>query len=320
MTNTTTDQTLTQWAHSASAPSAEGALPPTSLIICSRNRPQLLLESVESVLQGDETPTEILIMDQSDTPHSLLANLTTARECAIRYQRTSSIGECPARNEGIGLARYDLLVFTDDDVIVPAAWFGTLVRALLKAGRRSVVTGRVLPSQPDTAGGFAPTVKLDTNPAVYAGRPGEDVLFPMNMAFYRTASDEVGGFDVRFGAGGPFRGAEDNDMGFRFLEAGYRIVYAPEAMLYHRAWRTIGDYLPLRWSYGYCQGAFYAKHLSLKDPYMLQRMKSDIGRHTFRLIRYLGRRSRRQTFADALYVLGVMYGATKWLVTQRKTP
>src|SRR5579859_8077465 len=54
---------------------APGDLPPTTLIICSRNRPQLLQEAVESVLRGREVPTELLIIDQSQAAHPALANL-----------------------------------------------------------------------------------------------------------------------------------------------------------------------------------------------------------------------------------------------------
>lgn len=304
------------------APSTNAApiapLPPATLIICSRNRPQLLWESVESVLQGDEVPSELIVMDQSNEAHPILSTLTQERGCQIRYERTKTLGECPAKNIAIQLADHDILVFTDDDVIVLPNWYGTLVRALVDGGEHSVVTGQVRPGEAQTPDGFAPTIMLDEAPAVYEGRPGEDVLFPMNMAMYRLAFETVGLFDERLGAGGPFPGAEDNDFGMRLLEAGFRIVYVPQASLYHRAWRTAEDYLPLRWSYGFGQGAFYAKHLGFKDRYMLRRMWADVWRHAYRFVRYPLVRSRRQTAADGLYVLGVLYGAAKWLITQRK--
>lgn len=292
-------------------------LPGTSLIICSRNRPQLLLESGESILHGDEVPDELLIMDQSDAPHPTLSTWTHVRTCTIRYHRMTIIGECPAKNTGIVRAQHDVLVFADDDILAAPTWFGALVRALLLAGPRAVVTGRVLPTEEGIPGGFVPVTNENPNAAVYQGRVGQDVLYPMNMAMYRATITEIGHFDERLGAGGPFRGGEDNDYGYRLLEAGYRIHYVPDAVLYHRAWRTARDYLPLRWAYGYCQGAFYAKHLSLTDRYILNRMRTDIARHVSRLIRYIFRRSRRQTCADAVYVLGMLYGATKWLITQR---
>jgi GT2 family glycosyltransferase len=180
-----------------------------------------------------------------------------------------------------------------------------------------VVTGQVFPTEPTTPGGFAPTKKVDPLPAIYEGRVGEDVLFPMNMAMYRSAIEAVGDFDERFGAGGPFYGAEDNDLGYRLLEAGYRIHYIPEAGLYHRAWRGAQEYVRTRWIYGYCQGAFYAKYLSLRDRYMLRRMGRDLFRHAKRLPRRVLRLEQQWLYRDSAFILGLLMGAFKWLVTQR---
>jgi GT2 family glycosyltransferase len=66
---------------------------------------------------------------------------------------------------------------------------------------------------------------------------GKDVLWGNNIAIQRSAIVKVGAFDERFGAGSNFPSSEDNDLGFRLLEAGYRIIYMPKATLYHRAWR-----------------------------------------------------------------------------------
>src|SRR5437867_5656517 len=92
------------------------SLPATSLIIPSRNRPEFLLAAVESVLQGDEVPTELIIIDQSTAQNPTLATLTTHRTCDIRYLWTQSVGLSRANNEGIAAARHDLVVFTHDDV------------------------------------------------------------------------------------------------------------------------------------------------------------------------------------------------------------
>jgi GT2 family glycosyltransferase len=300
------------------ASSSPASLPASSLIIPSRNRPELLLAAVRSILQGDDIPTELIIIDQSDAPSTALATLTTDRACKIRYLWTKSVGASRARNAGIAAAQHDILVFTDDDVTVTSTWFGALIRALLCAGPRAVVTGRVLAAMAQTPGGFAPSTKADENHVVYVGRIGEDVLFSNNAAMFRSAIKEVGDFDVRLGPGGPFSTAEDNDLGFRLLEAGYRINYVPEAVLYHRPWRNERDYLPLRWSYGYGQGAYFAKHLSLRDRYMLWRMVRHIKNHLLGFVRRVWGQ-RHLACGDAVYVFAVLCGAAKWLLTQRRT-
>ena len=291
-------------------------LPESSLIIPSRNRPELLLSTVKSILQGAEVPTELIVIDQSSAPHPTLASIATNRACEIRYLWTKSIGVSRARNMGIGAARYNILAFTDDDVNVTSTWYGALIGALISAGPRAVISGRVLPGIVQRPGGFVPSTKTDEKRAVYAGRIGEDVLYTNNAAMFRSAVEEVGSFDVRLGAGSIFSNAEDNDLGFRLLEAGYHIFYVPEAVLYHCAWRDEKDYLPLRWSYGRGQGAYYAKHLSLRDQYMLRRMLRHVKNHCIGCLRRV-RRQRLLAYGDGIYLLGLFSGVAQWLVTQR---
>jgi GT2 family glycosyltransferase len=228
------------------------------------------------------------------------------------------VGVGRARNAAINAAQHDILVLTDDDMIVPPTWFGSLIQALLEAGPRSVVTGRVLPTKAETSGGFAPSTRVDMDPAIYEGRIGKDVLFTNNMAMYRSAVNEIGSFDERLGTGARFPAAYDNDFGFRLLEAGYRILYIPEAAAYHRAWRSRRDYFRLCWTYGRGQGGFYAKHVSLRDRYMLRRMVRSILDHLLRFPLRLWR-DRRVACGDAIYILGLLSGAGEWLLTQRKT-
>src|SRR5205807_8896420 len=131
------------------------------------------------------------------------------------------VGVSHARNLGMAVAAHDVLVFADDDVLATHEWFGTLVDGLIETGTRSVVTGQVRATEPTRSGNFAPSTKVEQSRAVYVGRVGRDVLFS-NMAMHRCVYEEIGNFDERLGPGSAYPGAEDNDLGFRMLEAGYR--------------------------------------------------------------------------------------------------
>ena len=135
------------------------------------------------------------------------------------------------------------------------------------------------------------------------------------MAAHRSAFETVGGFDERLGAGGDFPAADDNDFGFRLLEAGYRIVYAPQAVVYHRAWRGKEEYMPMRWKYGRGKGGFYTKYISLKDPHILKRMIWDIVQRILVFPHRLCREPRRAC-GDLVYILGILSGAIQWKLTQ----
>lgn len=306
----------TDRARSGDDPSTVAGRTSVSLVICSRNRPTLLAETVASILAGSARPDEIVIIDQSQDRSQDLSGLSVA-DCTIRHTHTSSVGLSRARNEGVAVARHNLLVFTDDDVQVDPAWFMVLVNAALDEGERVVVTGQVLPSHADRTGGFVPSIKVDPNPAVFSGRPGEDVIYPHNLALYRSAIDAAGPFDTRLGAGGRFPAAEDNDFCHRLLESGFAIRYLPEAIVHHRAWRTDRDYLPLRWAYGRGQGAYYAKYLNLRDRYMLHRLSKESLERAKRVARRW--RTPVGALGEAVYLTGLLTAAAEWLLTRQHT-
>lgn len=284
--------------------------PPASVILASRNRPQMLSDTVASILAGATLPAELIVVDQSDRPLPRPFP-QRAGACEVRYLWSESRGLSRANNLGARTARHELLVFTHDDVLVAPDWLERLLAAAEREGPRTVVTGRVLPAEPESPGGFAPSTNCSTLPAAWEGRIGRDVLWPMNMALHRSALAAVGGFDERLGPGTPYPAAEDNDLCHRLLSAGYRIAFDPGAVLYHRAWRKRDEMAALRYDYGRGQGAFYAKHLDLRDRYMLRRLAGDVlgrlARLPARAVR--GGRRRRDEIA---YIRGVLSALWEW--------
>jgi GT2 family glycosyltransferase len=291
-----------------------------SVVISSRERHALLMDAVAALLAGDEVADEIVVVDQSERAHPSLPDLRTDRGCRIRYIHTLRRGLSRGRNEGIAASTGDILAFIDDDVLVSRAWLGKIVGALRAAGSRAVVTGRVLAGEAEQQGGFAPsatTLEQRREQRIeYRGRVGQDVLFPNSMAMWRTAFEEVGLFDERLGAGAHFPSSEDNDWGYRVLEAGYTIVYEPDVIAHHRAWRSPAAWVPLRWSYGRGQGAYFAKWMSLRDSYMTRRLWHDTVRHARRAKQEL-LQDRSKAAGDAVYAVAVVIGALEWLLIHR---
>jgi GT2 family glycosyltransferase len=274
---------------------------------------------VESVLAGTRVPAEIVVIDQSDTMNGLLAELPFPNGCELRHIRTGSHGLGHARNNAVEAARYDIIVFLDDDMYVRRDWFERIVSALTSAGRSSAVTGQVLAAQPEFQfeGAFAPSLISDARPCIYSGRVPKDVLFVGNMAAWKDVLSTTGLFDEELGPGTRFPSAEDNDFGFRLLEAGYSIRYVPDAVVYHRCWRSRDEYFSLRWSYGVGQGAFYIKHAQIRHPHMLTRMSRDVARRVVRLP-WLCVRNRHAARGEATFVVGMLTGAVQWLWTRKR--
>lgn len=287
-------------------------LPPSSLIICSRNRPDLLWDTVCSLFSGSHLPAELIIVDQSEKPHPELDHINSKNGCSIRYLHSQSKGASRARNEGLRAAVHDILVCIDDDMQLPENCYQGLISAQVQAGPRAVITGRVLPGVVKQPGGFVPTVVERTEPGVFQGRIGTDVLPSCLMSMDRLVYQTVGGFDERLGPGGRFDNAEDNDLGFRVLEAGFKIVYDPRIFIYHQAWRGNKEYFKLRWAYGRGKGGFFTKYWSLRDPYMIKRFIKDL---QWRLVRFPGHLwyQPRRAIGDLYYTVGALSGCLEWL-------
>ena len=204
----------------------------TSVVLCTRDRPVLAADMVDSLFAGRAVPGDFVIVDQSERPNPGLSTPKPVTGCRYRYIHSAARGLSRARNEGARLACQPILVFADDDMLVDPAWLEALVGALHDSGPGTVVTGRVV-AWPEASGGYAPAIRTELEPRVYRGRADCDPLAAGNMAIHRRTFAALGGFDPRLGAGTAFPGAEDNDLGLRLLDGGYAITAAdlPPALM-----------------------------------------------------------------------------------------
>ena len=87
-------------------------------------------------------------------------------------------------------------------------------------------------------------------------------LFGLCMAYRRQALIDIGGFDT-----GLKTNAEDMDIGYRLSDAGRRLVYTPEAIVYHQ---RKDDFQSLRrMMYNWYYWAFIVKRKNQRNPWSL---------------------------------------------------
>lgn len=281
-----------------------------TLLVSSRNRPNLLTEAVLSVLAGSVIPDEIIVVDQSDDANTDLADLDTPPGLAFRYVRSDTIGVSRSRNIAFHLATHPIIVVIDDDCLVARDWLQVIVRALIAAGPHAVVTGRVLPGEAEEEGAFAPSLHTSSEPARFTGRITTDPLATFNFALRADTYTDIGPFDSRIGPGTRFPSSEDNDYGYRLLRAGYTIVFEPEAVVLHRAWRTEANYVAVRFAYGRGQGGYYGKHLAAGDWYMLWKLAHALKRRG----RHMCESGRLGVSGELAWIAGWSAGAADWLL------
>lgn len=217
-----------------------------SIILCTYNRSQSLSSAVESVLaSAAQLPPgaewELLIVDNNskDQTRDVAAKFVQSFPGRCRYVFESRQGKSWALNTGVTEAAGDVLAFVDDDVLVDTAWLNNLTR-VLQDERWAGSGGRILPERDFVP---PPWLSLEGRYALaplaifdLGTRAGElkEAPFGTNMAFRSEVFKKVGLFRTDLGPqpGSEIRG-EDTELGVRVLDAGLRLAYEPEAIVYH---------------------------------------------------------------------------------------
>lgn len=192
------------------------------------------LAALESQTGLGETSFEIIVADNNSpvAKEELEATIAGRARLVIECEK----GAGPARNAGVRAARGDRLAFTDSDCLPEPGWLAAGLRALEEA---DLVGGRMRVTVEDEA---------HVN-----GVEGLEKVF----AFDNEAYVKHKGFTVTanlfcradtFAKVGPFKTevSEDLEWCHRARSKGYRLVYAPDAVVGHPA-RANWHELKVKW-------------------------------------------------------------------------
>lgn len=244
-----------------------------SVLICTFNRAKPLDETLRHFFRqsfdgGYQYEVVVVDNDSTDETRLVVARYEAKYPGIVRYYREMRRGQCYARNTAIAAARGEIIVFTDDDVLVDREWLNEIHREFMRDPALSLLGGRVL-----LAHDGLQRVSLQPSEQRQMFTYPNPGSFPMgaNMAFRRGIFDRIGMFDVRLGAGKFFTGADDCDFFYRALKAGYRVLYAPNVLVYHNHDRVMVEQA-CRLAYGYGKGcsAYLFKHALRGDAYAMK--------------------------------------------------
>ncbi len=213
-------------------------MPRFSIIICTLNREKVFCDTLQRVLdllKGREDG-EIIVVDQTRQHSDATERFLAEHAGDMQLCRVDFASLTRARNHGIRLARGEIVLFLDDDVLPsenlidehlacfadPKVW--GVGGCTLSAGARKVSKRELSASQlREIELNVVDRFDLDW-PRVLTWAPG------CNMSFRRQNIIDVGGFDEAFYA---MAIGEETEMCFRLRKAGGVIQYAPSAELVH---------------------------------------------------------------------------------------
>ena len=173
----------------------------------------------------------------------------------LRYVRhAKNAGLSVARNTGITASTGEIIAFTDSDCRVDEDWLYYLVGELLSREFAAMGGPNFLPRD-DSAVGSAVMVSPGGPAHVMLNDRQAEHIPGCNMAFWRTALDEIGGFDPIFKKAG-----DDVDICWRLEQAGFKIGFSPSALVWHYRRANIAAYLRQQSGYGEAEALLVRKH------------------------------------------------------------
>jgi glucosyl-dolichyl phosphate glucuronosyltransferase len=258
-------------------------LPKISVVICTYNRHDMLLEAIMSIELQDlpEQEYELIIVDNSDD----LRARDRFRDgleitCAHRYLDETRPGLSHARNIGINTARAELVAFLDDDAKACTAWLRHILDAFARNETAGVVGGPVRPiwaARPPAwltarLHGFLTIVDRGDEARQLAG---EEWLSGTNIAFRTRAVTEAGLFPESLGrVKSLLLSNEELLVTKRIRDLGYTVFYDPKIEMHHRVH-------PDRVSRSWLRRRVFWQVLSdllVDDQLQRRRAEDDIGR------------------------------------------
>jgi GT2 family glycosyltransferase len=220
-----------------------------SVIIPNWNGKDLLGPCLETLYRQQFDDLETILVDNGSTDDSVAFVEKNYPQVAI-VRLEANRGFSAAVNAGIVASSAPYVCLLNNDTEVDRHWLGTLVSALAADPKAGSAASKVLffsdPRSVNSAGD-----EFSLFGVAYQRRwmPGDAALF--NHAGYvfsacgaaalyrRELFDKIGLFDESF-----FAYQEDVDVGFRAQLAGYRCLFVPDAIVYHKYHKTssrVGD-------------------------------------------------------------------------------
>ena len=231
--------------------------PFVSIIVCSYNGGRTLAACLNSLGKLNYPDYEVILVDDGSTDDTAYI---AAQFPQVRYIHQGNHGLSYARNTGAAAAKGEVLAYTDSDCMADVDWLYYLIGTLISGDYAGVGGPNITPPGQNwiqacvaaAPGGPSHVLLTDT---IAEHIPG------CNMAFYRWAFENIGGFDPEYRKAG-----DDVDFCWRLQQAGCVIAFSPTAIVWHHRRFTLRAFLKQQDGYGEAESLLRFKHLIFFGP------------------------------------------------------
>ena len=211
---------------------------------------------------------EVIVVDDGSTDDTVGAVLTYP----VKMLKQGHGGPASARNLGAGDADGEILLFTDADCTVERDWIEKMcnpftdetvvgVQGVYKTHQKSI-TARFV------------QYEIEERYEIMSKVGQIDFIGSYSAAYRKDVFLAEGGFDENF----QIASGEDTDLSYRLSSRGHKMVFAPDAVVYHEHPARITQYLKMKFYRAYWRVNLYKKtpRKTMKDTYTPQMLKLQI--------------------------------------------
>jgi GT2 family glycosyltransferase len=257
--------------------------PLISVVVPNLNGLAFIGDCLRSLERQDFKDFEVIIVDNGSTDGSVKLVRDEFPWLGKIIENDTNLGFARACNQGIEASEGTYVALLNNDTEAHSAWLAELLKAVERYPDMAMFASKTLffdnRNVIDTAGHLIYPDGLNRGRGRLEVDRGQyddkiDVFSPSGCAalFCKSLFDEIGVFDEHHFAYG-----DDIDIGFRARLAGWKCVFVPGSVVYHRYSMTTGEYSPqkvflvernriwITWKY------FPGKYLLLSPFYSLLR-------------------------------------------------
>ncbi len=186
---------------------------------------------------------QILVVDDGSTDGT--AGIVD-KHSGIRLIRQGNAGPAAARNNGVSQAEAPVIVFTDSDCVPQPDWLEKMIGPLEADPNVTAVKGAYRTKQHQIAARFV-QLEYEDKYDLLRKRENIDFVDTYSAAFRRDVFLQFKGYDTSF----KVACAEDVELSYRMHNAGHRMIFAPQALVYHLHPATLAAYFRKKFKFAY---------------------------------------------------------------------
>jgi len=215
-----------------------------SIVISTFHRDESLKKTLESLasIDSDGLHWEVLLIDNAGQRSTQELINRFKDKVSISYYIEKTQGKNYALNHGIPFALADLLVFTDDDVIVDQNWLKELWAGVVRWPEHNVFGGKILPHwpngkrlPPDIDKNFYYSAYAISNEHYQEGPIPATKVWGPNMAIRRKLFESGRQFNTDIGPSGKnYIMGSETELTSRLEKMGHESIHLPKAFVYHQ--------------------------------------------------------------------------------------